>query len=115
MLIWICKFRPGNKTIYVVFDEESEFSGLRMPKLCPGQVFQEKVPYKHLFVVFIFFLYNPRGGKNLTLLKIQRCFREVLGDVWRYLWTMFGDNCGAYLRGLGGNFERFSGSFREGC
>jgi len=27
------EFRPGNKTIYVVFDEESKFSGPRTPKL----------------------------------------------------------------------------------
>ena len=26
---WIDEFRPGNKTIYVVFDEESEFAGPR--------------------------------------------------------------------------------------
>ena len=39
---WIFEFRPGNKTIYVVFDEESEFSGPRTPKLRPDQVFYEK-------------------------------------------------------------------------
>ena len=35
-------FSLGNKTIYVVFDEESEFSGPRTPKLHPDQVFEEK-------------------------------------------------------------------------
>jgi hypothetical protein len=25
MLTWIGEFRPGNKTVYVVFDEESDF------------------------------------------------------------------------------------------
>ena len=29
ILIWIGKLRPGNKTIWVVFDEESEFLGPR--------------------------------------------------------------------------------------
>ena len=29
MLTWIYEFRPGNKTIYAVLDEESEFSGPR--------------------------------------------------------------------------------------
>ena len=42
MLTWICEFRRGNKTIYVVFDKESEFSGPRSPKLRPDQVFEEK-------------------------------------------------------------------------
>ena len=41
MLTWIDEFRPGNKTICVVFDEESEFSGPRTPKLSPDQVFEE--------------------------------------------------------------------------
>ena len=36
------EFEPGNKTIYVVFDEESEFSGPRMSNLSPDQVFYEK-------------------------------------------------------------------------
>ena len=39
MLTWIVEFRPGNKTIYVVFDEESKFSGPRTPKLSLDQVF----------------------------------------------------------------------------
>ena len=42
------EFQPGNKTIYVVFDEESEFSGPRTPKLRPDQVFEEKRTLKNL-------------------------------------------------------------------
>ena len=38
MLTWLVEFRPGNKTMYVVFDEESECSGPRMPKLSLDQV-----------------------------------------------------------------------------
>ena len=38
----IDEFRPGDKTIWVVFDEESEFSGPRTPKLRPDQVSYEK-------------------------------------------------------------------------
>ena len=29
ILPWIGEFRPGNKTVWVVFDEESDFLGLR--------------------------------------------------------------------------------------
>ena len=36
---WLYEFRPGNKTIYVVFDEESEFSGPRTWKKSLDQVF----------------------------------------------------------------------------
>ena len=39
ILTCIGEFQPGNKTIYVVFDEESEFSGPRTPKLSLDQVF----------------------------------------------------------------------------
>ena len=42
ILTWIYEFGPGNKTIYVVFNEESEISGPRSPKLRPDQVFEEK-------------------------------------------------------------------------
>ena len=54
LLICLCliEFRPGNKTIYVVFDEESEFSGPRTPKLSPDQVFEENVPHKNLLICF---------------------------------------------------------------
>ena len=38
MLTWMGEFRPGNKTIWVVFDEESDFSGPRTPKLSLDQV-----------------------------------------------------------------------------
>ena len=44
MLTWIYEFRPGNKTIYVVFDEESEFSGPRTPTLSPDQFVEENEP-----------------------------------------------------------------------
>ena len=46
ILTCIGEFQPGNKTIYVVFDEESEFSGPRTPKLRPDQVFRKNVPQK---------------------------------------------------------------------
>ena len=44
ILTCIGEFQPGNKTIYVVFDEESEFSGPRTPKLRLDQVFKVKPP-----------------------------------------------------------------------
>ena len=52
-MTWIGEFTPGNKTIYIVFDEESDFSGPRTPKLRPDQVFEEKRTLykfeKHIF------------------------------------------------------------------
>ena len=42
------EFRPGNKTIYVVFDEESEFSDPRTPTLSLDKVVEENVPYRNL-------------------------------------------------------------------
>ena len=38
ILTWMVEFTPGNKTIWVVFDEESEFSGLRTPTFSLDQV-----------------------------------------------------------------------------
>ena len=32
VLTWICEFRPGNKTIYIVFDEESDLFGSQAAK-----------------------------------------------------------------------------------
>ena len=63
---WIYEFRPGNKTIYVVFDEESEFSGPRTPKLSLDNFFDENVPYKKCFsnlhFLLISFFYICSGG-----------------------------------------------------
>ena len=56
-MTWICEFRPGNKTIYVVFDEESDFSGPRSQFLRPDQVFYENVPYKKIIPAS-----DPNGG-----------------------------------------------------
>ena len=67
---WIYEFRPGNKTIYVVFDEESEFSGPRTPKLSPDQVFEESIPYKTLLVNVIFSLLVELGRHNIRQFPI---------------------------------------------
>ena len=51
MLTWIGEFRPGNKTIWVVFDEESDVLGRRMEFLHPNLVLvRETVPYTILSV-----------------------------------------------------------------
>ena len=52
------EFGAGNKTIYVVFDEESEFSGLRTQKLSPDQVFffRKNVPQKTLRKIINFLI-----------------------------------------------------------
>ena len=50
---------PGNKTIYVVFDEESEFSDPRTPKLSLDQVFEEKRPLAKFEKIVKIPLVNP--------------------------------------------------------
>ena len=51
ILSCIGEFQPGNKTIYVVFDEESEFSGPRTPKLSLDQVFLGKTSPIKIYVL----------------------------------------------------------------
>ena len=51
-----------DKTTHVVFDEESEFSGPRTPKLSSDQVVEENVPNENLLFNMLFsFLvfFNP--------------------------------------------------------
>ena len=75
-MTWIYEFRPGNKTIYIVFDEESEFSGPRRPKLSPDQVFEESVPYKKLcfnmFVILLISLFVLSVQGVIQAYKMQR-------------------------------------------
>ena len=66
ILTWIGEFTPGNKTIWVVFDEESDFSGPRTPKLSPDQVCLEnrtldKLRKHHEFPYESLFWGPPRG------------------------------------------------------
>ena len=80
-MTWIVEFRPGNKTIYVVFDEESEFSGPRTPKLRPCQVFKENIPYTSLcFNLFV------------LLISLKTSVQEVKHDfeLFRILWILGG-------------------------
>ena len=57
MLTRIDEFRPGNKTIWIVFDEESELSGLRMQKSSPDQVVEGKrTPEKNKKKQTLFFI-----------------------------------------------------------
>ena len=59
------EFGTGKKNIYVVFDEESEFSGPRTPNSSPDKVFEENVPYKNLsfnmLVLLISYFLSVRG------------------------------------------------------
>ena len=94
---WIYEFIPGNKTIYVVFDKESEFSGPRRPKLRPDQVVEDNVPYKHL-------------EKNM--------FQDVFSPYWSFesVQWVFGYNL--YIRGFWHNLyirTRFSQVFGIIC
>ena len=68
MLTWIYEFRPGNKTIYAVFDEESEFSGPRTPTLSPDQVSEANVPYKTLRFNMIFSLLVSQSVQGVIAL-----------------------------------------------
>ena len=69
MLTWIYEFRPGNKTIYVVFDEESEFSGPRTPNLSLDQVAYENVPYKKIMFSLLFLLVSFLSVQGVTALS----------------------------------------------
>ena len=62
----IGEFQPGNKTMYVVFDEESEFSGPRTPKLSLDQVLKKNVPPKKIKKI-VNFLINLFVGALLDL------------------------------------------------
>ena len=53
----IGEFRPGNKTIWVVFDEESYFSGPRTSTLNLDQVVEESVPYTNICFNIIYLQY----------------------------------------------------------
>ena len=68
-MTWTVEFRPGNKIIYVVFDEESEFSGPRTPNLRPDKVFEENVPYGNL----------KKKCFDLIVILISICFICSLG------------------------------------
>ena len=73
---------PGNKTIYVVFDEESECSGPRRPKLSPDQVFQEKRPQTKLRKIINFlinFLINPFLGTRPGEMDRRRSLHRRAG------------------------------------
>ena len=64
ILTWVGEFRPGNKTIYTVFDEESDFQVKNKRFLRPEGKNKEKRNFKNLknyvfnllFFFFCFFL-----------------------------------------------------------
>ena len=68
MLTWIYEFRPDNKSIYAFFDEESEFSGPRTPKVRLDWVLQGKctlyVLKQILFNLFLLLLISLRSNFN---------------------------------------------------
>ena len=55
ILTWVGEFRPGNKTIYTVFDEESDFQVKNMQFLCPDGKNKEKRNVKNLCFNLLFF------------------------------------------------------------
>ena len=52
ILTWVGECRPGNKTIYTVFDEESNFQVKNEQFLCPEGKNKEKLNFKTLFGQF---------------------------------------------------------------
>ena len=62
MLTWIYELRPGNQTIYVVFDEESDLSGPRPQFLSLDQVlFRKNVPMKESENIIYIYIYIQWG------------------------------------------------------
>ena len=62
------EFRPGNKTIYVVLDEESDVLGPRRYFLGLGQVFRKNVPEKeYVLIIFSYFFLGYVFPKQLGL------------------------------------------------
>ena len=84
ILTWIGEFRPGNKTIWVVFYVESEFSGPRAQFLSPDRVFWKNVPYKNFenFEISCFSLFLPRCSAYGKPAKMRRTPRINQGKTY---------------------------------
>ena len=61
ILTWVGEFRPGNKTIYTVFDEESDFQVKNKQLLRPEGKNKEKLNFIFFifdkFVIFLFLFF----------------------------------------------------------
>ena len=111
ILTCIGEFQPGNKTIYVVFDEESEFSGPRTPKLRLDNFFLGKTFPIQIWKTYFFLLINfliplfwgpPRGdGPEGTPRKSARLpstgqlsvARNSRLDVYSRVWPVWESCC----------------------
>ena len=76
-MTWVGEFRPGNKTIYTVFDEESDVQVKNEQFLRPEgkskekrnlKMFENLKTYVFLLLKFVFFLILPPGHKNCLFL-----------------------------------------------
>ena len=66
-MTWVGEFRPGNKTIYAVFDEESDFQVKNKHCLCTEGKNKEKQVFQHLFVnLFVFYVFSIRSWGELN-------------------------------------------------
>ena len=79
--------------MYVVFDEESEFSGPRTPKLSPDQVFEESIPYKTLLVNVIFSLLVELGRHNIRQFPITSPRRTAFESTFNWIVEVFWLQC----------------------
>ena len=59
ILTWICEFRPGNKTVYVVFDEESDFRSQDVIFGSRPSFLEKTYPIKICFQLFYVFVVFP--------------------------------------------------------
>ena len=88
MLTWIVEFRPGNKTIWIVVDEESEFSGPRTPKLSLDQVFLGNRNLQQFIAQFVVLLISYfsicSGGGNKSGCMFSYPDLDASFQTWKF-------------------------------
>ena len=78
------ELNPGNKTIYVVFDEESKFSGPRTPKLSLEGVFKENEILKSYFFLGYVFPKQLCLDSNFTSWDLKHRIPRRKLRIWSY-------------------------------
>ena len=74
ILTWIGEFRPGNKTIYTVVDEESDFQVKNKQCLRPEGKNREKHNFKKYLFEFDIFLFLYFLNTFMGLVMVFQCF-----------------------------------------
>ena len=75
-MTWVGEFRPGNKTIYTVFDEESDFQVKNKHVLRPEGKNKEKRNFKNLCFNLLNKIFQKKEEENDRSKDI--CFRICL-------------------------------------